>query len=107
MAHDSNVAERDTTQNSRFGIAPTLSLGLGTDTRAYFSFLHQTEYDVPDYGMPILFQGTAGAPRQVAEAVPETRRPQQFLRLCQNDYLRTNVDVATAKVEHADVKRLG
>jgi catecholate siderophore receptor len=100
MAHDSNVAERDTTQNSRFGIAPTLSLGLGTDTRAYFSFLHQTEYDVPDYGMPVLFQGTAGAPRQVAEAVPESVGRSNFYGFAQNDYLRTNVDVATAKVEH-------
>ena len=100
MAHDSNVAERDTTQNSRFGIAPTLSLGLGTDTRTYFSFLHQTEYDVPDYGMPVLFQGTAGAPRQVAEAVPESVGRSNFYGFAQNDYLRTNVDVATAKVEH-------
>ena len=100
MAHDSNVAGRDTTENSRFGLAPTLSLGLGTDTRAYFSFIHQTEYDVPDYGMPILFQGTAGAPRQVAQAVPESVGRSNFYGFAENDYLRTNVDVATGKIEH-------
>ena len=100
MAHDLNVAERNTTENSRFGLAPTLSLGLGTDTRAYFSFIHQTEYDVPDYGMPILFQGTAGAPRQVAEPVPESVGRSNFYGFAKDDFLRTNVDVATAKLEH-------
>jgi catecholate siderophore receptor len=100
MAHDSNVAGRDTTENSRFGIAPTLSLGLGTDTRASFSFLHQTEYDTPDYGLPVLFQGTPGASRQVAEPVPESVGRSNFYGFAENDFLRTNVDVATAKVEH-------
>ncbi|HEY1506208.1 MAG TPA: TonB-dependent siderophore receptor [Stellaceae bacterium] len=100
MAHDSNVAERDVTRNSRFGLAPTLSLGLGTDTRAYFSFLHQSEYDTPDYGMPVLFQGTAGAPRQVAQPVPESVGRSNFYGFADNDFLRTNVDVATGRVEH-------
>jgi catecholate siderophore receptor len=100
MAHDSNVAERDVTENSRFGIAPTLSLGLGTDTRATFSFLHQTEYDTPDYGLPVLFQGTSGAPRQIAEPVPESVGRSNFYGFASNDFLRTNVDIATAKVEH-------
>jgi catecholate siderophore receptor len=100
MAHDSNVAERDVTRNSRFGLAPTLSLGLGTDTRAYFSFIHQSEYDTPDYGLPVLFQGTAGAPRQVAQPVPESVGRSNFYGFAENDFLRTNVDVATAKIEH-------
>ncbi|HWE74956.1 MAG TPA: TonB-dependent siderophore receptor [Stellaceae bacterium] len=100
MAHDSNVAERDVTENSRIGIAPTLSLGLGTDTRAYFSFFHQSEYDTPDYGMPVLFQGTAGQSRQIAAPVPESVRRSNFYGFAENDFLRTNVDVATAKIEH-------
>ena len=100
MAHDSNVAERDVTRNSRFGLAPTLSLGLGTDTRAYFSFIHQSEYDIPDYGMPVLFQGTAGAPRQIAKPVPESVGRSNFYGFAENDFLRTNVDVATARIEH-------
>ena len=100
MGHDSNVADRDVTENSRVGIAPTLSLGLGTDTRAYFSFVHQSEYDVPDYGMPVLFEANAGAARTVAQAPSESVGRSNFYGFASNDYLRTNVDVATAKVEH-------
>lgn len=100
MAHDSNVAERDVTENSRFGIAPTLALGLGTDTRAYFSFIHQSEYDVPDYGMPLLKEATPGASQQIAEPPSESVGRSNFYGFAENDYLRTNVDVATGKVEH-------
>jgi catecholate siderophore receptor len=100
MAHDSGVAGRDVTENSRLGVAPTLSLGLGTDTRAYFSFFHQSEYDTPDYGMPVLFQGTAGSPRQIAQPVPESVGRSNFYGFADNDFLRTNVDVATGKIEH-------
>ena len=32
MGDENNVAERDVAENRRFGIAPSLSLGLGTPT---------------------------------------------------------------------------
>ncbi len=33
MAHEANVAERDVTENRRFGVSPSLALGLGTANR--------------------------------------------------------------------------
>src|SRR6185312_1456212 len=54
----------------------------------------------PDYGMPVLFQGTGGAPRQIATPVPESAGRTNFYGFAANDFLRTNVDVATAKLEH-------
>lgn len=94
MADNSDVARRDDAENSRFGIAPSLSFGLGTDTRTTLSYFHQTEYDVPDYGVPWLDQ--AGS--SVAKPAPVS--PNNFYGFANSDYLRTNADVVTGKVEH-------
>lgn len=98
MAHDSNVAGRDVAENSRFGLAPTLALGLGTPTRLNLSYLHQTEYDIPDYGLPWIYSAFSGSSRGIAQ--PAAVKGSNFYGFANNDYLRTNVDVATAKVEH-------
>ena len=52
MAHESTVAGQDVGENRRWGVAPTLALGLGTATRVYASYFHQTENNIPDYGIP-------------------------------------------------------
>lgn len=49
---DSDVPGRDHVNNSRVGIAPSLGLGLGTDTRAYFNFLYVNQNNVPDGLVP-------------------------------------------------------
>ena len=98
MAHDSNVAGRDTAENSRFGIAPSLALGLGTPTRLNFSFLHQTEYDIPDYGLPWLDEAGTGSAPSIAEPAPVDRG--NYYGFSHSNYLRTNVDIATGKIEH-------
>ncbi len=98
MVHDSEVAGRDSAEYSRFGIAPSLVLGLGTNTRSSFTYLHQTEYDTPDYGLPWLYQGTTGQGSGVAH--PAQVQQNNFYGFNNNDYLRTNVDIVTAKVEH-------
>jgi catecholate siderophore receptor len=98
MAHNSEVAQRDLAENTRFGIAPTLALGIGTPTRLTFSYLHQTEYDVPDYGLPWLYAGKAGSAQGLANVAPVSRS--NYYGIKDDNYLRTNVDVATAKVEH-------
>ena len=98
MGTDANVARRDVAENSRFGIAPSLALGLGTPTRFTFSFLHQTEYDISDYGVPWLYQGVAG--QKVGLARPADVAPQNYYGFSNGNYLRTNVDIPTIKVEH-------
>ena len=103
MAHNSNVAGRDVAEQTRFGFAPSLAFGLGTNTRWNFSYLHQTSYDIPDYGVPWLFQGTPAAANnshdfQLAEPARVNRS--NYYGFKSNNFLRTNVDVATAKFEH-------
>jgi catecholate siderophore receptor len=88
MGDEGNVAGRDVAENRRFGIAPSLGLGLGTATRWTFSYFHQTADDIPDYGIPWLFNGPAPVPRN------------NYYGFKNGNYLRTYDDIGTAKVEH-------
>lgn len=52
MAHRNDVPDREAEKLERWGIAPTVSFGLGTDTDLSLSFLHQHDNNVPQYGVP-------------------------------------------------------
>jgi len=54
MGESSAVAERDDVKNRRWGLAPSLALGLGQPTTVTFSYLHQQEDDAPDTGVPFV-----------------------------------------------------
>ena len=88
MGDLNNVAGRDVAENRRFGIAPSLAFGLGTATRWTLGFFHQTADDIPDYGIPWLFNGPAPVNRT------------NYYGFQNGNYLRTYDDIGTAKVEH-------
>jgi catecholate siderophore receptor len=88
MGNDAEVAGRDAARNGRFGVAPSLTLGLGTDTRVNFSYFHQSEDDVPDYGVPWLFDRPAPVDRE------------NFYGFENHDFLKTGVDIGTIRLEH-------
>jgi catecholate siderophore receptor len=100
MAQDGNVVDRDVARNTRFGLAPSLALGLGTPTRLTLTYLHQTEYDIPDYGLPWLFEAVPGTVNAIARPAPLSLTQSNYYGFEQGNYLRTNADVATAKIEH-------
>ena len=54
MDQDSGVPGRDNVKNDRRGIAPSLAFGLGTPTTVYLDFLHVTQDNVPDGGVPTI-----------------------------------------------------
>ncbi|MCM2320038.1 MAG: TonB-dependent siderophore receptor [Pseudomonas sp.] len=54
MAHENDVPGRDEIDRERWGIAPSLALGLSEDTRLTLSYFHQTDDILPDYGVPAL-----------------------------------------------------
>ena len=87
MATRTEVQDRDGALNRRWGVAPSLGLGLGTSTRLMLSYLHQSEDNRPDYGIPWF----DGAPAKV------TRDTYYGFS---TDYLDTDVDIGTARFEH-------
>jgi catecholate siderophore receptor len=52
MVHQNDVPGRDFEKFERWGIAPSLAFGLGSDTRFTLSYLHQEDDNVPQYGVP-------------------------------------------------------
>jgi catecholate siderophore receptor len=87
MGDAANVAERDVTENRRFGVAPTLALGLSTSNRLTAGYFHFGENDIPDYGIPWYFN----------TAAPVARHNYYGFR---DNYLTTAVDMFTLKLEH-------
>ena len=88
MGEDNKIADRDIAEYRRYGFAPSLALGLGTPTRAIFSYFHQSENDTPDYGIPWLMNAPAAVPRH------------NYYGFRDANFLNTNDDIFTARVEH-------
>ncbi len=88
MGNENNIAGRDIAENRRFGVAPSLMFGLGTPTRLTLSYFHQTGSDIPDYGIPWLFNGPAPVNRN------------NYYGFKDGNFLRTYDDIGTARLEH-------
>ncbi|AUG41069.1 TonB-dependent siderophore receptor [Pseudomonas chlororaphis] len=54
MGHQNDVPGRDKIDRERWGIAPSLRLGFSDATRLTLSAFHQTDDNLPDYGVPAL-----------------------------------------------------
>lgn len=54
MAHENEVPGRNDIDRERFGIAPSVTIGLSEETRATLSYFHQTDDNLPDYGLPAI-----------------------------------------------------
>src|SRR5579859_2239230 len=98
LGSQAGTAGRDVAESNRLGFAPSLALGLGTPTRITVSLMHQSEYDIPDYGLPWLYEASAGAKSAIAIPSPVSRS--NFYGFEHGDYLRTNDDIGTVRVEH-------
>jgi catecholate siderophore receptor len=75
-------------------------LGLGTPTRLTFTYLHLSEYDLPDYGLPWLYVGRPGIGSTIANPAPLSLTLSNYYGFQNGNFLRTNVDVPTVKFEH-------
>lgn len=90
MAHENDVPGRDEIDRERWGIAPSLALGLSEDTRLTLSYFHQTDDNLPDYGVPALDgKKLAGVDREA------------YFGFSNIDKDEIETDSFTVKLEHA------
>jgi catecholate siderophore receptor len=87
MGHESAVAGQDGGESRRWGVAPTLALGLDADTRLFAAYYHQSEDNRPDYGIPWFNGRPAGVNRK------------NFYGFAA-DYFDSDVDIGGLSVEH-------
>jgi catecholate siderophore receptor len=52
MVHENDVPGRDVEYYERWGIAPSVSFGAGTDTKLTLAYVHQEDDNIPQYGVP-------------------------------------------------------
>jgi len=88
MGEEAGVAGRDDAEIRRFGIAPSVSIGMNARTTATLSYEHLSEDDTPDYGIPWLFNKPAPADRH------------SYFGFASENYLRTNDDILTLRARH-------
>ena len=89
MGQESGVAGREFAEIRRFGVAPSVSVGLNTKTRATLSYVHLQDWDTPDYGLPWLNNAPAPGPIR-----------HNYYGFPNKNYLDTNDDIMTLKAEH-------
>jgi len=107
LYHDADVAGRDAVFNKRWGVAPSLALGMDGDTRAVISYYHLQSDNLPDTGIPYdnpAFRSSAATPARVLQtgqgnAVSVDRST--FYGLTDRDFYKDNADIATVRVEHS------
>lgn len=110
MWHDQDFAGRDAVTAKRWGIAPSIKIGLTGPTALTLSYYHLKTDELPDSGVPYLYTN-ANAPAGVTETGPATdfttiggravSVPRgAFYGLANRDFRDTTVDNATARIEH-------
>jgi catecholate siderophore receptor len=95
MGQASRAVDRDTTAGQRWGVAPSIAFGLGTDTTFTLEYLHY-EYDQPtDAGVPLVAR-----PGRYAVPVTELGVPRSTWYGTDNDRDKVTVDRLTARLSH-------
>ncbi len=88
MGSHVTAAGRDHVYQERWGIAPSITWGLEGPTQVTFSYLHQDERNIPDYGIPYINGRPAPVPRG------------SFYGINGLDRELTTTDVATLRLQH-------
>ncbi|MFT3976974.1 MAG: TonB-dependent receptor [Sphingomonas bacterium] len=110
MYHDQDVAGRDAIWQKRWGIAPSVKIGLSGPTSLTVDYYHLHTNELPDSGIPYTYS-IANEPAGVSETGPATRFTTlngqtidvprgAFYGLRDRDFRKTNVDEATIRFEH-------
>lgn len=110
MWHDQDIAGRDALYSKRWGVAPSIKIGLDGPTSLTIGYYHLETDELPDSGIPYLYT-SGNVPVGVTETAPADKfttisgaavdRPRDaFYGLKSRDFRKTNVNNLTARVQH-------
>lgn len=115
MWHDQDVAGRDAIYQKRWGIAPSVTIGMDGPTRLTLSYYHLDTDELPDSGLPFLYACSAticNAPLgntittpalgnvTTASGVTGHIGRDTFYGLKNRDFRDSKTDQATMRIEH-------
>lgn len=108
LYHSADTPGRDYVEEERWGVAGSLAFGLGTDTRAIFSWFHLQQDNQPDYGIPWVpgSINSATGPVPIASSLKKyVDKPapvpfHNYYGLVDRDYEDITTDIGTFVLEH-------
>ncbi|MFK3645668.1 TonB-dependent receptor [Pseudomonas protegens] len=100
MSHEQNVAGRDAVNYDRWGVAPSLTFGMGTPTRVNVSYYHMESDDLPDSGIPYGYSSKAPKAAHIHDKPTDGGDSNNFYGLKDRDFRKTRADISTFSVEH-------
>jgi catecholate siderophore receptor len=118
MWHDQDIAGRDALFSKRWGVAPSVTLGIGGPTQLTAMYYHLETDELPDSGFPYAYVASASVNATpagsgglilsepavgrftTASGVTGTISPDNFYGLVNRDFRETNVDQVTLRASH-------
>lgn len=102
MGHSADVPGRNGPDNKRWGIAPTVTFGMGTATEVTLSWQHLQTDNTPDGGVPYLYSNTAMAKLPGGSTVRPTYGNDRanWYGMNNRDFEKEKSDLFTASVTH-------
>jgi len=98
LGHHSGVAGRDVVEFDRWGVAPSLTFGLGKPTRFTVSYYKLKQNNLSDYGIPWVPVTNNALVEFRDRPAPVPRNT--FYGLRNRDFEKLNSDLVTLKFEH-------
>lgn len=97
MYHDQDIPGRDYVNNQRWGIAPSVTFGIGTPTRFTLNYMHLDQDNVPDYGIPWVSRTSTNP--VLPPGIPPVPFS-NFYGLLTRDYEDITTDIVSGILEH-------
>ena len=98
MWQDADAPGRDVVGGRRWGLSPTLAVGLGQRTQLTAGWFHLDQDNVPDYGIPWVPLTNTALASHAGDAPPVDY--DNFYGLSARDYEDTVSDIGTLQVRH-------
>ena len=100
MSHEQNVAGRDSVNYDRWGVAPSVTFGLGTPTRVNLNYYHMESDDLPDSGIPYGYKNAGATAAHNHDKPTDGGDSDNFYGLKDRDFRKTRADISTFAIEH-------
>lgn len=94
MYHENDVPGRDVESYQRWGVAPSITIGVDSDTSLTLAYIHQDDDNTPAYGVPFFLSGVNDGPLPGVD-------DSDYFGILNLDEQKTKVDRLTATFRHA------
>jgi catecholate siderophore receptor len=101
MGHDAHVAGRNEVNGNRWGVAPSITFGMRSNTKVNLSYYHMESDELPDTGIPFNNPFSSGANvSKNGNGTPIDVPRDTFYGLVNRDFRKTQSDIGTIDVRH-------